>query len=120
MNSSIQHQMIFHRGHDNYAENDVKVDGNDTNVDGLVERLPRSSRQRKRKNIIDDSNDSVILPRKPGIPIFADRLRERSSIKKPNYILDELEEDLDIFTANMGTLQKTLSKLKEVTLTLEE
>ncbi|KOM41556.1 hypothetical protein LR48_Vigan04g175400 [Vigna angularis] len=88
------------------------VDGNDTNVGGLVERLPRSSRQRKRKDIIDDSNYSIDT----NVNSFDDLLRERSSIKKPNYILDELEEDLDIFTANMGTLQKTSSKLKEVTL----
>ncbi|WVY90000.1 hypothetical protein V8G54_035514 [Vigna mungo] len=113
--SEDEDQVIFHREHGKSAENDVKVNGDDTNVGGSVEGLRGSSSQ-KRKNIIDDGNESVILPRKRGRPrksitksdttetnvnSFADRLRERS-IKKPNYIVDQSDEDLDIFPRKHG------------------
>ncbi|XP_017430906.1 CHD3-type chromatin-remodeling factor PICKLE isoform X2 [Vigna angularis] len=121
--SDEEDQVIFHTEHGKYGEN-VKVAGNDANVGGLVEGLPGSSRQRKRK---DDSNDSVILPRKRGRPrknttkcdstdtnvnSFADRLRERSSIKKPTYVLDQLEEDLDIFPSTHGDPTEDIVKIE--------
>ncbi|XP_047161862.1 CHD3-type chromatin-remodeling factor PICKLE-like [Vigna umbellata] len=121
--SDEEDQVIFHTEHGKYAEN-VKVDGTDANVGGLVEGLPGSSRQRKRK---DDSNDSVVLPRKRGRPrknttkcdstdtnvnSFADRLRERSTIKKPTYVLDELEEDVDIFPSTHGDPTEGIVKIE--------
>ncbi|XP_027939210.1 CHD3-type chromatin-remodeling factor PICKLE isoform X1 [Vigna unguiculata] len=94
------------------TENYVSIDGNDGNVGG-------SSTQQKRKN----SDDSVVLPRKRGRPRkniarsdttesnvtpFAERLRDRSSIKKPNYNIDESDEDFDTFPSKYGNQEKVL------------